>query len=239
MTQPETGAPVRPHTHPIVTRLDDLASSGRTGALQLSGELGGAIYFREGDVVYAKSKRTPGPAGWLAQPLAGRASSLESSLAIREATFDAALELLTDKPGYSPRLRFQQSAAPDAEVEGGISVAALLTEVTRRQRIMAQLATLVTADTEVTRRSEIASPSIRISAEQWALLIRAQGRCTPRILAGQLGRSVFTTTIEVSRLIALQLLTGTDAASSPAGQASDSPSGQRSPRVSFLRAVAR
>jgi hypothetical protein len=225
------------HVDPVVTRLGDLASSHRTGALRLLGDLGGVIYLRDGNVVYANSKRTPGPAGWLGRPLADIDSPLERNLAICEATIDAALELLSGKPGHSPRLRFQPSAAPDVELNSGLSVSALLAEVTRRQRIVAQLAVLVTADSTVTRGSHTGSRRVRVSAEQWALLIRIGNPCTPRGLAAEVGRSVFATTIEVSRLVALRLLSVADSAFPLASQAPDGSADRVPPRVSFLRAV--
>jgi hypothetical protein len=45
-----------------------------------------------------------------------------------------------------------------------------------------------------------------VSASQWALLVRTGGGSTPRALALGLGRSVFGTTIEVYRLLALGML---------------------------------
>jgi len=49
-------------------------------------------------------------------------------------------------------------------------------------------------------------PFSRVSAVQWALLIRVRHGSTPRDLAWDLSRSVFGTTIEAYRLLARQLL---------------------------------
>ena len=45
-----------------------------------------------------------------------------------------------------------------------------------------------------------------MSPLQWALLIRVRDGSTPRSLAWELGRSVFGTTLEIYRLLALRLL---------------------------------
>lgn len=63
-----TGAVRDIRESPISIRLGKLAGSGATGALRVPGDLGGAIYLRQGEVVYATSKRTPGLAALLATP---------------------------------------------------------------------------------------------------------------------------------------------------------------------------
>src|ERR1700761_2536224 len=45
----------------VAARFRKLAAAGSTGMLPFSGAGDGAIYFREGDVVFARSTRTPGP----------------------------------------------------------------------------------------------------------------------------------------------------------------------------------
>ena len=50
------------------------------------------------------------------------------------------------------------------------------------------------------------TPDIRVSTLQWALVIRVRDGSTPRSLAWELGRSVFGTTLEIYRLLALRLL---------------------------------
>jgi hypothetical protein len=65
---------------------------------------------------------------------------------------------------------------------------------------------VVTADSPVVRFAPRDPPSFQVSASQWALLVRTGGGSTPRTLAMGLGRSVFATTIEVFRLLALGML---------------------------------
>ena len=107
-----------PPGNPVAIRLGKLADSGWTGALYLSGESGGVIHLIEGDVVSADSRRTPDLASRLAQAVvsAGQdtVSSLERSWLIREATVDAALELLSART----RARFRASGTSPAPATG-------------------------------------------------------------------------------------------------------------------------
>lgn len=243
-----TGAVRDVRENPLVIRLRKLAASRETGALRLPGDLGGAVYLRRGEVVYATSKRTPGPAALLASPVdpprgetAGSADPLERSLAVREAMIDAALELLASTSGHPVRLRFQMSAAPDVEPAGSMPVEALIAELARRQRVVAQMSAFITADSEIVRSPDMSSRAVRVSAGQWALLIRAGDRATPRSLAAELGRSVFATTIEAAGLVTLQLLSvaETPGARARAGRVQGRSPERRWLAVSFLRAVIR
>jgi hypothetical protein len=229
--------------NPIAIRLGKLADSAGTGALRVPGDLGGAIYLRQGEVVYARSRRTPGPAALPAPPghveNAASPGPLERSMAVREATIDAAHELLATTSGQSVRLRFQMSATPRVDPAGSMSVEALLTELTRRQKIVDQMSGFITADSEVIPVPDLSSRAVRVSAGQWALLIRVGERATPRGLAAELGRSVFATTIEAAGLVALQLLSVTQTPPPRAGQAEARPPDRRWLAVSFLRAVTR
>ena len=87
-----------------------------------------------------------------------------------------------------------------------ISVETLLTEVRRRRAVLRQLAAIVSPDTMISRRPSLDSPSAQVSPTQWAVIVRVASGTTPRDLAMQLGQSVFGTTIEVYRLVALGLL---------------------------------
>lgn len=254
------------HREPIAVRLGRLADAGRTGVLRVSGDFGGAVYFAEGEVVYAESKRTPGrparPArlpdrdesarfvasaasgtdrrgGPAAAAVSGPGAlgALERECAVREATVDAVLELLTSESRNPPRQRFREGEAPDVGAAPGISVAALLAEVERRRKVMGQLATILTADTTVVRNPRFGSPGLQVTAQQWALLIRMGDRSTPRRLALESGHSVFGTTIEVFRLVVLRLLSVADVPSPPVTATQDEQPDPRRNTVSFLRAV--
>jgi hypothetical protein len=72
--------------------------------------------------------------------------------------------------------------------------------------VLGQLSVVLSADTALARNPRIRPDTIRVSAVQWALLIRVRHGSTPRDLAWDLSRSVFGTTIEAYRLLARQLL---------------------------------
>ena len=192
------------HAELVARRLRTIADARGTGMLPLSGRTEGAIYFRDGRVVYAESSRTPGPAAHPEQaPGLPPLSRITAILAVAEPTVDAALELLSAR---SRPARFRASRIPAADPAPGISLEALLAEVTRRQRVLAQLAAVVTADTALARNPAISPESVRASALQRALLVRVRPGSTPRDLAWDLSRSVFGTTAEVYRLLVRQLL---------------------------------
>jgi hypothetical protein len=183
-------------------RLHKIAASQGTGMLPFSGRCDGAIYFRDGKVVYAESERTPGPPVQAAGDLSPL-SKIAALLAVAEPTVDAALELLSGESRY---LKFRPGKAPDDRFASSIPLGTLLTEVSRRQRVMKQMSGVLTADTAVARNPQLRSESVRVSALQWALVIRVRRDSTPRDLARELSRSVFGTTAEVYRLLALRLL---------------------------------
>jgi Domain of unknown function (DUF4388) len=188
----------------VTGRLRRIAAARSTGMLPFSGRSDGSIYFRDGKVAYAESTRTPGPAlhdqpGPDQPPL----NKITAILAITEPTVDAALELLSVQSRYA---KFRPSRVPDTGPASDISLDALLAEVARRQRVLGQLSVVLTADTALARNPHIRPETIRVSALQWALLIRVRHGSTPRDLAWDLSRSVFGTTVEAYRLLARQLL---------------------------------
>jgi len=212
--------------HPFAARLGKLAEAGRTGALHIPGDLGGVFYFRDGDVIYAESARTPGPAD-LPGPLGW-------ALGVRESTVDAALDLL---PGVSHPVtsRFSGAESPWDGDAVGITVETLLAEVARRRQVCAQISATLTADTAVTPNPCLTPRGARVSRLQWAVLIRVRDRSTPRSLAFDLQRSVFGTLLEVFRLVSLGLLAVADDQGVPAPQV-PGPAWRRD-AVSFIRAV--
>lgn len=188
----------------VTGRLRKLAAARSTGTLPFSGRSDGVLYFRDGKVAYAESNRTPGPHAYpeSAEDLPPL-SRITAILAITEPTVDAALELLSAQSRYA---RFRPSKVPDTGLASDISLEALLAEVARRQRILKQLSTVLTADTALARNPHIHPESIRVSALQWSLLIRVRHGTTSRDLAWDLSRSVFGTTAEAYRLLVRRLL---------------------------------
>jgi hypothetical protein len=135
--------------------------------------------------------------------------------------------------------KFRPDRIPaDPRVSAGIGVETLLAEVARRHRFLKQLSAVLTADTAIARNPHIRSESIRVSALQWALLIRARNGSTPRGLARELSHSAFGTTTGVYRLLSLRLLYVAD---HPGRVRSDAPGNipdHDLAIMSFIRAVA-
>ncbi len=221
----------------VTARLHKIEAAGGTGMLPFSGTAEGAVYFRDGKVVYAESRRTPGPAAGAYSAYADDLPPLGRITAIRAVTepiVDAVLELLSAQARHS---KFRSARLAATGLSSGIRIDPLLAEVGRRQRLLRQVSAVVTPDTALARNPHLRSDSIRITAWQWALLIRVRHGLTPRDLAWDLNRSVFGTTTEVHRLIALRLLS---AAGHPA-RADGFPPGEipgpRPANMSFVRAV--
>ena len=250
------GRTVSGYANLIEARLRKLAATGSTGMLPMSGHDDGAIFFRDGQVVCAESNRTRTPlrrdvgnvglAALGLAPVQARPLSTSTGLAVvatldrvvgmlalTEPTIDAITELLSSESRYA---KFRQSDAPPAAAQTGpMSIELVLTEVERRRQVLRQLAPVVSPDTPIVRQALHDSPSFQVSSSQWALLVRVGDGTTPRTLALGLSRSVFGTTIEVYRLLALGMLV-------VPGHAAAITSGQPAPRpaevMSFIRALA-
>jgi hypothetical protein len=214
---------------PVTTQLGKLAQARRSGVLWLPGDDNGAIRLYHGEVTGAESPRIPDLASrlarWSAEP--GRRESAPSELerdwVAREAIADAAADLLAMAPRAG---RFTDGGGPGPDGAGAMTVGELLAEVSRRREISRQLSACVTADSVVGRDPRFRGGGAHIPASQWALLVRMNGPVTPRGLAMERGRSVFTTTLEVFRLITVGLVAVADG-QPPDGQA-----------ISFIRATA-
>jgi len=246
------GRTVGGYANLIEARLRKLAATASTGLLPLSGHGDGGIFFRGGRVVYAESTRTPTPVrrsvGLAALGLVATEASPASNgaelvalpslerlfgmLALTEPTIDAITELLSSESRYA---KFRPSDYPPSGQMSPLSIEAVLAEVERRRQVFRQLAPVVTADSPVVRFAPRDPPSFQVTSSQWALLVRTGDGSTPRALAMALGRSVFGTTIEVYRLLALGMLV-------VPGHAAAITSGQPAPRpaevMSFIRALA-
>jgi Domain of unknown function (DUF4388) len=183
----------------IAARLSRLSATDCTGALPISGYSSGAIYLLDGRVIGAESSRTP------ASAVPGGAR-LSDAVTIAEAAVDAALDLLSSR---STCLRFRPAKLPLDTKSISMSVTDLLAEVTRRRRLLAQMAGLG-ADHALARSTEIPGGRVQVTAAEWSLLIQVRPRSTPRELAWALRRSVFGTTVDVHRLVLLGLLRSAD-----------------------------
>jgi len=218
---------------PVLSRLGKAAASGRTGMLHVPG---GAIYLSEGMVAYAESRRTPDLAVRLEKAAAvahtGTVSLLERRWLAREATVDAATELLAGRPRQA---RFRACAELDVSVAATMPLAVLISEVSRRHEISRQMSAILTADTVIAQRPRLPGHVVRVSDFQWAIVMLARHPVTPRHLALELGQSVFGTTIESFRMVSMGLLAVPGAPAGPAAMAGAP--GQARAAISFIRAL--
>jgi hypothetical protein len=243
----ETGTAMIPTRSPVAIRLGKLAEAGRTGSLHLSGDSGGVIYVSEGAIVAADSRRTPSLADRTGTEKTG---SFGWRWLATEAIIDAAMELMSARPRHvrfrepeerflEPEERFlepEEEAGPDLPGGPGIPLTVLMAEVTRRHNLLEQIAAVLTPDTAVARNLRLRSRAVHVSDGQWAILLQLGQPVTPRSLALGLGQSVFSMTIEVYRMVIMDLVSVVDAsarAADPAGQASRGRS-----TLSFIRALA-
>jgi hypothetical protein len=214
----------------IAARLQRLAGTRRTGTLPFTGPSDGAIYFSEGRIVFAESSRTPGP-----DASAGSAGpGMAAAVGIAEPVADAALDLLDSQ---SSPARFRSAGAPPSRLAEGFSAASLLAEVSRRQHLLEQLAAIIRPDTTVVRHARLASERVQVSALQWSVLVRVRDGSTPRALAWELRRSVFGTTVDAYRLLALGVLAAVDYPVPHGSRTLREPPPRGAAAMSFTRAV--
>ncbi len=219
------------HNPNIAAELIKLAATSDTGAVRITGPPAGAIYLRTGCITYAESARTPSLANAASsRPALAPNSELAQLTHLTEATVDAAVDLLTDR---STCARFCPGVAAPVRTTLALPVKDLLAEVARRCRLLSQLQGL-TADTALTTNPHLASERVQLSAPDWAVLLRVRGGATPRELALALRRSVFSTTTDVYRLMALGLVRAE--APRPASDGAGPPA-SRQVAATFIRAL--
>ncbi len=229
----ETGTAMIPNRSPVAIRLGKLAEARRTGALHLSGDSGGVIYVSEGEIVAAASRRTPSLADRIG---ADKAGSFERSWLAMEATIDAIMELMSARPRH---VRFREPGeepGPDLPGISGMPLPALMAEVTRRHNLLEQIAAVLTPDSAVARNLRLRSRAVHVSDGQWAILLQLGQPVTPRALALGLGQSVFGTTIEVYRMVLMDLVSVVDVSARAADPARAASRGRSA--LSFIRALA-
>ena len=227
----ETGTAIIPTRSPVAIRLGKLAEAGQTGSLHLSGDSGGVIYVSEGDIVAADSRRTPSLADRIGTEKAG---SLAWGWLATEATIDAAMELMSARPRH---VRFTEpEEEPGLPGIPGMPLTALMAEVTRRHNLLEQIAAVLTPDTAVARNLRLRSRAVHVSDGQWAILLQLGQPVTPRALALGLGQSVFGMTIEVYRMVIMDLVSVVDASALTADPAGEASRGRST--LSFIRALA-
>jgi len=222
-----------PNRSPVAIRLGKLAEAGRTGSLHLSGDSGGVIYVSEGAIVAADSRRTPSLADRIGT---GKTGSFGRRWLATEAIIDAAMELMSARPRHVRFREPEEEAGPDLPGGPGMPLTALMAEVTRRHNLLEQIAAVLTPDTAVARNLRLRSRAVHVSDGQWAILLQLGQPVTPRALALGLGQSVFGTTIEVYRMVIMDLVSVIDASARAADPARAASRGRSA--LSFIRALA-
>lgn len=201
------------------------AAADTTGELRVSGRPGGAFHFRAGLVVAVESPGAPGPealllrsgrvtgeqwAELMREPGAGKwpaagliahgyAGAVQLRVVCMMAMQDAVFAILA---GRVEECAPPADGHPLAPVPQGEPPARLLHEATRKLAALAALPHSVRPDGErpvPTAFAERAWPHLPHSQRE--LLTHADGRRTARDIAFRTGRSVYTVTAEISRML--------------------------------------
>ncbi len=226
---------------PVLPRrmLARVAASGGCGALHVDATPGGTVYLADGRVTYVESPAAPGvgdlltasgrlaAATWRAALDAGRDGARvgqllvdqghltrgELELCVLGAIYDAAFFVLHPTPA---RVRF---VADDAHWLGSVTqvdTAALSRETTRRRRLLDAVAPQSDVDTAPV--VPVARPPVEqvvLTALQWEVLVRADGRRTAADIARVLGRAGYVVLQELRHLAAAGLVRARAATAGP------------------------
>ncbi|WP_175647567.1 MarR family transcriptional regulator [Streptomyces cyaneochromogenes] len=205
--------------------LADVAVDSRTGELRVSGRPGGVFHFRDGLVVAVESPGAPGPevlllrsgrvsgeqwAELMREPGAGRwpeaglvghgyAGAIQLRIVCMMAMQDAVFAILA---GRVEDCELLDEGRPLAPVPHGETPVRLLQEATRKLAALAALPRPVRPDRARLVPTPQSDDVVRLlPASQQELLAQADGRRTARDIAFRTGRSVYTVTVEMSRML--------------------------------------
>ena len=203
----------------------DCAAGSLTGALRLTGEPGGAIYFAHGAITAIDTPGAPGPevillrsgrvaeTGWAAAFAAGAASGrmgaeLHSRGLVGSGELEALLRVvLADGMFVLASGEVEAYEAEEAPTDHllPLNPAAdpqwLLSEAARRMTMLKALPTPLEHDRDrMTPVPGLLPPGGTAGAAEDKILALANGRRTPRDMAFVLGRGVFAVTLQLARL---------------------------------------
>jgi len=184
-----------PAGSPLAEQLLGLAERRHDGVLAAPGRQH-EIHLRAGRITHVRAGGPDAAAG----------GSTGAALAAREAFLDGVREFLSADPGAAVRWRAPKARPPLDTAGVHLSVPAVLAEVARRCAVIERLDGVLTVDSPLARRPELPGAAVRITPQQWALLVLAEDGVTPRELAGPLGDSVFRTLCRCYELLRLGLL---------------------------------
>jgi hypothetical protein len=210
--------------------LTEAAGDRQTGALVVGGHPGGTVYLIEGYVTHAESPAAPGVGELLTASgrLAGRTwrAALEAGtsrarvgdllvaqghltlgeleLCVLGTIYDAAYFALA--PASAP-VEFQAGAVHWLGQVVRVDAAAVNRETRRRGRLLDEIFDDPRIDVApVTPVPRPPVERVTLTAQQWELLVSADGQRTPADLAQLLGRAGYATIQELRRLAALGLI---------------------------------
>ncbi|HYN95198.1 MAG TPA: hypothetical protein VES42_15220, partial [Pilimelia sp.] len=145
----------------------------------------------------------PGGAGrWLVEH--GHLTQGELELSVLNATYDAAFFALAPDRAA---VRFVPGHVPWLGVVGKVDATALLREVTRRRRQLAEIHPSPEVDRAPIRPARLApTDPVLLTGPQWSLVVHADGTRTAADLARLLGREAFATIADLRRLAAAGLV---------------------------------
>lgn len=182
----------------------DLLVLHRTRDRQGRHELLAAVGSSEGrDSVAAQARR-------LLQ--SGGVPPVELDVVRQQAVADAAFALLATDGTTMVRTRFFRGERPWTQLSDPVPVDTLTAEAARRRQALVTLESTVGPRSPVRRARRLPVPAVRLTPARWDLVVHADGTRTPADLAWLLGRGLFATTLEVSRLERLGLLEPTGGA---------------------------
>ncbi|MFC9895291.1 hypothetical protein ACFVMC_16525 [Nocardia sp. NPDC127579] len=183
--------------------LDGASKSRRTAILRVTGEPGGEIRLQHGMVIAVDSPGAPGVAELLARPGRPAPGSAELRILHFATTLDAAFAVASGWIGdcfWVPAIPRQPDIDP-------IAPHLLATETTRRLRGVA--GAHLAPHRNHLARTAFGDSLLRGGASR-ELLARVNGRRTCRDLAFLRHRGLYATTVEVTRLLAENVVTVTD-----------------------------
>ena len=210
--------------------LAQAAGAQRTGALVVDGTPGGTLHLVDGHVTYAESPAAPGVGElltasgrlaartWQAAVDAGAANGEVGQLLVRQghltqgelelcvlgAIYDAAYFVLRADPTSS---EFVDGTTHWLGTVVRVDAAAVSREAARRARLLDEIFPHGEIDTApVTPVARPPLERVALTAQQWELLVHADGQRTPADLAQLLGRAGYATVQELRRLAGQGLL---------------------------------
>ncbi|MEV6069146.1 hypothetical protein AB0L82_21570 [Nocardia sp. NPDC052001] len=191
----------------LVGESENAAAIAHTGILRVTGEPGGDLYFRAGQIITVESPGAPGVRQLLARPGRISTGAADVRLVAQMAALDGIFAITA---GWVSGCGWQDAPAESGELPG-IDTAWLLFETERRLaalahgRVSPHRNHLVLTDTG--RELLAGHEDGHGSAAQWReILLWVNGRHSCRDIAMQLSRSLYAVTVDVVRMLDADLL---------------------------------